>query len=86
MKASDVSHPGWVCITEMLVYLTVPFNMVEHVCAAKCHFIGKIKLDLVRFLEKNEYNMGWNRQSTPIKTNTMPCPAHAIIRSKDDCF
>lgn len=56
LKASNVSHPSWDYITELLV----SFNMAENVCAAKCHFIGKIKLDLVRFLEKNEPSLGWN--------------------------
>lgn len=85
LKTSDVSHPGWVCITERLVFLSVPFSRVKHVCAAKWHFIGKIKLNLLRFLEKNESNLGWNWQSTRIKTNAKQCPAHAIVMSKDDC-
>ena len=41
LKASDVSHPGWACIPEMLVFSTVSLNTIEMARAAKCHFIGK---------------------------------------------
>lgn len=40
------------------MFSTVFLNTIEHVCAAKCHFIGKIKLSLVRFMEEPESNLG----------------------------
>lgn len=41
LRASDVCLLSWTCVTEMLVFLALSFNMVKRVSLAKCHFIRK---------------------------------------------
>lgn len=42
LRASNVCLLSWTCVTEMLVFLALSFNMVKHVVSlAKCHFIRK---------------------------------------------